>query len=107
MELDVLTIVCIIIALAIGAVVYRLFNEIDSNKIDMVFDKMKVYFEKYGPTIEKENPALYAKLKDAIATMEQAYTDQSISCLEALEIASKFYPLLEELTKFVQNTNKA
>lgn len=102
MELDIITIVCIILSLAIGAVIYRVFNNMDANKMDVVFDKMRVYFDKYGPTLEKDNPELYTKVKNAVETMEKAYTDGSISALEALEIASKFYPLLEELTKYIQ-----
>lgn len=102
MEIDIMTVILAVVSIIIGALVYKVFNAVQSNKIDMVFDKMKVFFEKYGPTLEKDNPELYAKVKSAIDTMESAYTDGSISALEALEIASKFYPLLEELIKFAQ-----
>lgn len=102
MDIDIMTIILAIISIIIGALVYRVFNTVQSNKIDMVFDKMQVFFEKYGPVLEKDSPELYAKIKSAIDTMEYAYTDGSISALEALEIASKFYPLLDELIKFAQ-----
>lgn len=107
MDIDILTVICIIAAVIVGAVVYKVFNSANANKVDMVFDKLKLYFNKYGQMLEDEDPELYKRVKCALETIEAAYTDGSISPLEALEIASKFYPVFEELVAFAQGKKKA
>ena len=103
MEFDVLTILCILLSILIGAVIFKFFKDVDQNTIDKIFDKMKVIMESYGPMLEQENPELYAKVQTALSTLEKAYTDGTVSALEALEISASFYPVFKELTAYVKN----
>ena len=67
MEFDVLTILCILLSILIGAVIFKFFKDVDQNTIDKIFDKMKVIMEGYGPMLEQENPELYAKVQTALS----------------------------------------
>lgn len=103
MEFDIATLICIILSVLVGAIIFKFFKEVDQNAVDKVFDKMKVYMESYGPALEKDKPELYAKVQNALSALEKAYTDGTVSALEALEIATAFYPVFKELSDYVKS----
>lgn len=102
MELDIITIVCILLAVIVGAIIFKVLNSIEENKADMLLDKLQVYYDNYGPLLEKENPDLYRKVGNAIKCIEDAYSDSTISALEALQIASEFYPVFKEIAEYAK-----
>lgn len=107
MDIDIITVVCILLALVVGAALAKVLNSVEANRADMMLDKMKTYFENYGSLIQNEDPALYKRVQKAIETIDKAYSDNTISALEALEIASEFYPVFKELAEYAKGKSKA
>jgi uncharacterized protein YjgD (DUF1641 family) len=107
MEFDIWTIVCVAVALLIGFGICYLYNRYNKEAVNKVYTTLKTMMNLYGPTLEKENPELYAEVVSAMATMEQAMSDEKISLEEAFDIAQKMLPLIKRLEKFVKEKYEA
>lgn len=58
MDIDYETIISIILAIAVGIIIYYAYNKYNTGKIDKVYYLIADLYEKYGDKIREDNPDL-------------------------------------------------
>ena len=102
MEFDAITIIAMILAVVVGAIIYYVYQKVDTRKANEVFGTLKAIWEKYGVKLKEDNPELYTELEGAMNTMQKAMSDDEISIVEAFMIAKAFIPLTKRLTEYIK-----
>ena len=105
LEIDLISMVAIIISILLGAGIFYIAQKGKLNIVDKVYDRLQALYEEYGASIKESDPEFAKDIESALEALHLAYTDEKISPLEAIELSMEFYPLLKRVLKYIQDGN--
>lgn len=106
MEINISTIVAIIITFLLGAVLFYFAQGGKINVVEKMHIKLNTLYEIHREEIENKDPILAGELKCALDLTEAILEDGKVSILEAIELSITIYPLIKKVVDFVENGNE-
>lgn len=96
-----LSIVAVILAVIVTAIVYKMLNDDKIGKIDQMFAQFPILYAQYKPYIEKYAPELVEPLDALNKEIEKANTGMEITPMTAIAIGLANYKTFKALLKFI------